>query len=382
MVAGQVKRRTRIGNRRLRQLLTAAISIVAAGVAIAAYETNALRALELPTVDLRFAVHGNQPPPNDVAVVAIDASTLNQLGLQWPFPRSLHARVIDTLKRDGARAIAYDIQFTQRSKPAQDQALYDAVARAGNVVLGTTEVGPHGSTNVLGGDASLRAAHAVAGSANYPVDRGAVIRKFPYAVDGLRSFAVQAVTVATGRPVSGALFDSGSAWIDYVGGPRRVPTVPYWKVLDGSAPAAAFRGKVVVVGATEPSLQDIHGTPTSNAMPGPEIQANAIHTLLRNVPLRTISPAAIELALIVLLAVITALLILLLPLAAAVVGCLATAALYVVGAQLIFESGRIVSFVYPLLALTITMIGAIAVSYFTEIRERSCASAGSRPRAP
>jgi adenylate cyclase len=88
------------------------------------------------------------------------------------------------------------------------------------------------------------------------------------------------------------------------------------------------------------------------------------------VPLRTISPAAIEALLIVLLAAITALLILLLPLAAAVVGCLATAALYITGAQLIFDSGRIVTFVYPLLALTITMIGAIAVSYFTEIRER------------
>ena len=74
--------------------------------------------------------------------MAIDASTLNQLRLQWPFPRSLHGRVIDALKRDGARAIAFDVQFTQPSAdPAQDQALFDSVARAGNVVLGTTEVG-------------------------------------------------------------------------------------------------------------------------------------------------------------------------------------------------------------------------------------------------
>jgi adenylate cyclase len=160
VVAERVKR-TRIGNRRLRQLLTVAAAIVAAGAAIAAYETDSLQAFELPAVDLRFAVRGPEPPPRDVVLVAIDPSTFNQLGLQWPFPRSLHGRVIDTLKRDGARAIAYDIQFTEPSQPAQDNALYAAVARAGNVVLGTTFVGRGGATNVLGGDANLRAAHAV-----------------------------------------------------------------------------------------------------------------------------------------------------------------------------------------------------------------------------
>jgi adenylate cyclase len=369
VVAEQVKR-TGIGNRRLRQLLTVAAAIVAAGAAIAAYETDSLKAVELPAVDLRFAVRGPEPPPRDVVLVAIDPSTFNQLGVQWPFPRSLHGRVIDTLKRDGARAIAYDIQFTEPSQPAQDNALYAAVARAGNVVLGTTFVGPGGTTNVLGGDANLRAAHAVAGSANYPVDRGAVIRQFPYAVDTLRSLAVQAVTVATHHPVSRALFSDGKAWIDYVGKTGRVPTVPFWRVLEGRASPADFRGKIVVVGATAPSLQDIHGTPYSNVMPGPEIQANAIHTLLHNVPLRTISPSALDVLLIVLLALAPALLILTLPLTPAIIGCVAAGALYCVANLLAFKAGRIVTLVYPLLALTITMVAAIVVSYFTEIRER------------
>lgn len=345
--------------------------MLAAAAGIATYETDALKAFEQPSVDLRFSVRGAQRPPSDVAVVAVDASTLNQLRIQWPFPRSLHGRVIDTLKRDGARAIAIDIAFTQPSAdPNQDVALYDAIARAGNVVLGTTEVGPGGTTNVLGGDANLRAAHALAGSANYPVDRGAVIRRFPYENNGLRSFAVQAVTVATGRPVSRSQFTNGSAWIDYVGGAGRVPTIPYWKVLEGRVAPATFRGKVVVVGATEPSLQDIHGTPTDNAMPGPEIQANAIHTLLRGVPLRDVSPAAVDVVAIIALAVVPALLILLLPLWIAVAGTLAAAAAYAGATQLAFDAGRVITLVYPLLALAISAVAAIAVAYFTEIRER------------
>jgi adenylate cyclase len=339
-------------------------------VAVAAYEVDALSTFEQSAVDLRFKARGQDPQPRDVVMVAIDPSTFSQLRLQWPFPRSLHGRVIDTLKRDGARAIAYDVQFTEASQPAQDQALYDAVARAGNVVLGTTEVGRGGSTNVLGGDANLRAAHAVAGSANYPPDRGAVIRQFPYAVEGLKSLAVQAVTVATHSRVSRALFSDGKAWIDYAGKTGRVLTVPFWRVLEGRASPADFRGRIVVVGATAPSLQDIHGTPYSNVMPGPEIQANAVHTLLRGVPLRTISPRALDVLVIVLLALVPALLILTLPLTPAIVGCVAAGALYCAANLLAFKAGRIVTFVYPPLALTITMIGAIAVSYFTEIRER------------
>ena len=87
----------------------------------------------------------------DLAFVAIDANTFDKLGLQWPFPRSLHGRLIDRLHADGARAIAYDVQFTEPTTPRQDNALIRAVQRAGNVVLSTTEVDENGESNVFGG---------------------------------------------------------------------------------------------------------------------------------------------------------------------------------------------------------------------------------------
>ena len=47
--------------------------------------------------------------------------------------------------------------------------------------------------------------------------------------------------------------------------------------------------RIVVVGATAPSLQDLHETATTKSvlMPGPEVHANAISTLLRGMPLRS-----------------------------------------------------------------------------------------------
>lgn len=62
----------------------------------------------------RFAIRGSQTPPADLVLVQIDDATFNDLGLQWPFPRSVHARVIQRISADRPRVIAYDVQFTMR----------------------------------------------------------------------------------------------------------------------------------------------------------------------------------------------------------------------------------------------------------------------------
>ena len=90
-------------------------------------------------------------------VVAIDDRTFQAAAARarWPFPRSLHAEVIDRLRAAGAREIVYDVQFTEPTDDREDLALYDALGRAGGRVLATTETDGHGHTNVLGGDANL-----------------------------------------------------------------------------------------------------------------------------------------------------------------------------------------------------------------------------------
>ena len=83
---------------------------------LASYAAGAWPRVENDTLDMRFDVRGQAPVPSDVVVVAIDDKTFSDLRLQWPFPRALHAAVIDRLRADRARAIAYDIQFTEPSR--------------------------------------------------------------------------------------------------------------------------------------------------------------------------------------------------------------------------------------------------------------------------
>src|ERR671935_1623912 len=146
---GGIRSRAR---RRLRLLLFVGNAALLIAFVITAYGFDVLRGSELDTVDARFTVRGDRPTPKDIVVVKVDDVTFGELQQRWPFPRSLHGKLIDRLRRDGAKAIAYDVQFTEPTKPAEDNALIEAVGRAHNVVLATTEVDAHGHTGVFGGD--------------------------------------------------------------------------------------------------------------------------------------------------------------------------------------------------------------------------------------
>jgi adenylate cyclase len=351
-----------------------AVGVVATLVGVAAYQVAALRDPELSTVDARFSIRGAKPRPRDVAVVAIDTNTFVQLGVRWPFPRSMHAHVLDRIMRDRPAAVAYDVQFTEQSTPAEDNALIEAVARArGKIALATVQVGPHGEQNVLGGRQTLDAVGARVGDARYSNDPDGVIRHMVYALTQLESFPVVAADIAEHRRIPPSAVSGGRAWIDYVGPPERVGTTSFADVLRGRLPPGRFTGRVVVVGASDPALQDVHKTAVGDLMSGPEIQANAIRTALHGFPLRS-SPDGVNLALIVVLGLIA-------PLASLRMGAsrvlplgLAAGALFTLGNQLAFDSGRVVSFLYPLgtlvLALLVTLGGHYVLGAAERIRTR------------
>src|SRR3954451_13183419 len=179
--------------KRARFALMAAVVVLAAVSGVIAHEKELLRWVELQSIDARFGVRGTQPAPKGVAVVAIDARTFNERPKdRWPFIRRRHAKAIEILQEAGAKVIVYDVQFTEPSNPDDDGQLYDAIYRAGNVVLGTSEIAAGGKTRILGGDKNLRAARARPASAQYDLDPNGVIRRIPSQTDGLKTIPVVA----------------------------------------------------------------------------------------------------------------------------------------------------------------------------------------------
>ena len=91
------------------------------------------------------------------------------------------------------------------------------------MVLSTTEVGPHGSTDVLGGEAVLREVGARAANTSVIPDSDGVLRNTQYSIEGLKTFGVVLAEVDTGRAVLPSLFGglSDPAPIDFAGPPAR-----------------------------------------------------------------------------------------------------------------------------------------------------------------
>ena len=101
-------------------------TLLALALALVAKDAHLLDGVEDETVAMRFQARGAHVAQN-VAVVAIDDVTFSDLERQWPFPRSLHARAIDALRKAGARRIVYDVQFTEPTSEREDLALFNAI---------------------------------------------------------------------------------------------------------------------------------------------------------------------------------------------------------------------------------------------------------------
>src|SRR5215203_2724009 len=187
--------------------LLAAVAIASAGTALA-------------SVDTRFSIRGDEGPRDDIALVLIDDTTSRELPVRFPFPRSLHAQVIDAVNRDGAKTIAYDVEFLQPTKPPEDNALIDAVARAGpnKVVLADSQPDPQGRSGVFGGQEVLDQIKARAGNTQIGEDSDGVRRRIPFEVGNMKTFPLVTAELASGKEITTEEMGGPSAWIDYAGG--------------------------------------------------------------------------------------------------------------------------------------------------------------------
>lgn len=358
---------TTVGRRRLprftlRDALVAGVAGVVAALMVVLYCTSALGNLERASIDARFSVRGPQSPGNDIVIIGIDQKTLAALNVQPPIPRADYAQVLDRVRSAGPRLIAIDTQFIGRSNPADDQKLLGAIARDGPVILATHE-GDQGPIPVPAGVADARG--AIPASAGIDTDPDGVLRRMLFAPVQLPTLAVRAAELIDGRSAKPFIHE----WIDYRGGPGTFPHYSFVDVMAGTVPAIAFAGKAVLIGTTDP-VNDVFVTSISSApMPGVEVQANALSTMLAGVPLNS-AGTLVDVALILIVIAIPAVIGARNPALYSLGAALGTALVFLFGVQLAFDAGWIVSVVYPLMGLAVGTAGIVAVDSYMERRQR------------
>lgn len=118
----------------------ALIVLLAWGATLGLELAGLLTPYSLKTLDLLFKVTPLPPAGPEVVVVTVDQPDLDffqKQGVSWPWPRQLYAPIIEFCQRAGARAVIFDVLYTETSVygPEDDQRLAQAMAGAGNVVL-------------------------------------------------------------------------------------------------------------------------------------------------------------------------------------------------------------------------------------------------------
>jgi adenylate cyclase len=377
-------KRTRLlgSNRNLKLLMLALVALGATGLGIAAYATNLLRTLDLNTMNTRFAIRGNQRPHPNILLVKIDSNSLSNIPHLWPFPRAIDGQVINSIAAQHPKEIADDVQFTQPSDLGQkdEVAFLNAVGNAnGRLILSWTATDPaNGDVQLFGlgqTQSALRQAGIEPANGLFPDEPGGFDREMLYSIGKLATFAPVTAAVATGHKVKPF---AGRRWIDFAGPTGTYPSISfsgaYYGTTDGTKngpklPPDFYTGKIVVIGATAPVLLDIHPTPTDSAMPGPEVQANAINTVLDGFPLSSV-PGWVDIVLIVVLGVAVPLASIWVRPAISIGIAVLLGIVFAIFVQLMFNAGWVVSFVYPLGALVLAAVGSLAVQLVTEAFER------------
>ena len=261
--------------------------------------------LELKGLDSLFFLRGYTAPPENIIIVALDEPSFQEIGLQWPWPRSLHARLIRTLKEAGAKVIGLDILFVEPSVSQEDQALAEAIAEADNSVLASDISVIHDPSFVqemlIEPLPLLKGAGAASGVVTLIPDSDQCIRHNSLTFGENPSFALEIVRLylARGNIQLSPSLTPTEGLINYTGPARHIKTVSYYQALTykESLPPDCFRDKIVLVGRSlksSPDPQkpspDFFSTPFS-LMAGVEIHANIIQTILEGRSIISLSNA-------------------------------------------------------------------------------------------
>ncbi len=287
------------------QSLSAAIFLTAGAIALSL--DPRWHNLEHWAFDLWTEVAPRPGQALPITLVTIDDLSLQQLHLRWPWPRRVHARIVERLKAMGASLIVFDVLFSQATEPDEDQALAEAIRKAGNVIL----VAARRNQDTAYGTLVTRQepltlfqeAGAQIGLANLGLDADLVVRNVPEGREILWRQMLNRLAQMV-PDIDPEVPPREGALIRFFGPARNFPEVPVFKVLDDppSLPSDAFEGQVVLIGRTSRATAELGGdadlfatpfTAHSGIMiPGVEIHATLLENGVRRlaiVPIESLS---------------------------------------------------------------------------------------------
>jgi adenylate cyclase len=369
-------------------------------------------------LQLRFsnALYGHDQPSDKITIVQIDDKSVskeNGLGPYETWNRGYFAKVIDTINKYDPKVVATDIYFRDPKDAATDSELKDSLAKTKDAVIGFFSEPAYlaqgyfaqspGQGIVLPLADFSELANVKSSSLKILKSSDETVRKLLTGLEDTQkkifypTFAFQIAhdymdpgnNTQLKMPESADFYHltpevsvplkNGEMLIKYFSSlwapPKKFQSESFANVYYGkfnNSPEDLFKDKIVLIGATFKDSQDLYPTPTSSdyLMPGVEIHANAIQTILDQRFLRNMTLPE-ELMLIFVLCALSVFVFMFTKIRWSAVYLAGMVTAYYFAAQPIFNSGLIVDLVHPYLVLAASFIAVYVYRYMTEFRAKS-----------
>jgi adenylate cyclase len=282
--------------------------------------------------DSHFTFHEKPASrPGGIVIIDIDDFSIDCLGNFKNWPRRHFAEVIGLARNSGARIIFLDVNLMEGGKIGDNKALADTIAEAGNVIAGYyfnldyrsrrerpldpvynekfsedlfntrqfEKIEFIRAENVALPFREMVESSKGLGFTNYIPDPDGVVRHIPLYISYnnrlLPSAALQMWLQMKGMHFTNVVISPrGSRFgdtfvptdkhcflrLNFSQPGQSYPAISFAAVLDGQYPSEIFKDSVVMIGSSSSTLGDLKKIPGHDSVPGVQIHAAALSTLL------------------------------------------------------------------------------------------------------
>lgn len=345
----------------------------------------------------------------EIVVVAIDEKSLapEELGPVTQWPRANYAQAIGILNEHNAAAIGIDMTFPDASlhDSEDDQVFAETLAKYKNVVLASRYFFDEGTRRFEWPNRTILEGNPILGLINVQQDTDGFVRSLPLFSQSDKGL-IDAFSLALARiylsaepsdyRVVNGFFDFSDkihipAWtkkdktsgetvdfmyINYFAQPNKYTHISFSDLLKGNLTdkngnPIDFRDKIVLIGPTAIDLKDDYLSPVSEGvrMPGVEIHANNIQTVITQDFLRDQSKTSLWLTILGFIILNIAILSFLKVRYAIPLAVLEIFGMMVAGV-VAYEFRILVNVVHPILTILLSFTGTFLVRFITEQTQR------------
>lgn len=370
--------------------------------------------LEKWQLKLTNRFYDRNEPSSEIVIVGIDEHSINPDGIgKWgTWSREVYAQAIENLEEAGAKVIALDLTFSQKSQGISEDELLaiieenpslqeyllettrylDGVHPGDQVLANTFE--KYDNIFVLGNDTVVNPKYEVITWPILDIFEGTVktVTSLVYqdTDDVLRSVPSRVIDIENQKEIHGLAtavaeyylgelpegFESSlnadrEMMINYSAPPYHFPMVSFAHVYGGSFDESIMDGKIILIGSVTDFIEDHITSPMSSSvsMPGVEMHANAIQTILEGNFLHEQSAGSVILMIAMLTLLLSGAVMFLGILPGVGVTILMIGGYYIISKP-IFDQGLVLNLIYPTLALFGAYLITTLYKYVTEVREK------------